>query len=411
MDSTIASVVIDNGAATTKAGVSSDEIPSLVFPTSYSQNANTQEVVVGDEIHAHPANDVYTLMKHGMIYNWDNIIYNWEHVYASLQLVPQESPLVMTENVWNTAANKAKTCELAFENLQVPIFSLVKSPLCVTYGMGKATGLVIDIGSSVASVTPILDGAILAKGLKHSRFAGDFLDLHVMNYLTTTHGLKLDSLLPARFANVAVSQSFKTYQIGSVLDDFKSSITALSNFPLSLLQQYQTGLKHYQLPDGKVLPCGPEQLHLAEPLFQPISYALPPPYTIAPSAAGGPQQQTGGLMELVLASLKSLEANGDVYGQLLSNIIITGGGSLLQGLETRLLNDLNRFLPNFNISYYSSSGINSVERKFGSWVGASCLSSIGDDGLVSGFDSGEGLFVSKQDYEEFGVDSVVQRFS
>lgn len=394
-------VVIDNGLHTTRAGLLLDELPLAVFPTCYLRGGEAGPVV-GDSLMSYPMNDVYTVMKGGVVYNWEHVEANWRYAYEKMGVELLEGPLVMTENAWNPANARMKTAEVAFELLEVPLFALVKLPLCVTYGLGKLTALVIDVGASLTSVTPVVDGLVVAKGVRHLRFAGDFLLLHAMSHLAqlpAVGGAK--GLVPRRYAGVAMLPLFENYVVGSTLHDFKASIATVHNLPVQPAQTVPVAPKHFQLPLREIVEFGAEQFHLGETLFQPAAYPLPAPYTVNKEEDG---VRALGLTELVLALLKGCEIGGDIYGQLLSNLVITGGTSLLPGLQARLLADLSRFLPNFPLYYYTTLGLSGLERRFGGWIGALCLVLIGD-----GTEGVSGLFVSKQEYLEVG-DGIIERF-
>ena len=66
---------------------------------------------------------------------------------------------------------------------------------------------------------------------------------------------------------------------------------------------------------------------------------------------------------------------------LLGNIIVTGGSSLLYGFTERLSNEVQALYPAPR-SKITASG-NVIERKFGSWIGGSILSSLGNFQQVS----------------------------
>ena len=71
----------------------------------------------------------------------------------------------------------------------------------------------------------------------------------------------------------------------------------------------------------------------------------------------------------------------DSRPNLLSNIIVTGGSSLLNGFTERLGNEIQTLFPGPRTKVTASN--NMVERKFGSWIGGSILSSLGNFQQVS----------------------------
>lgn len=129
---TAPAVVIDNGSYTTKAGFALDDLPSLVFNSNYIVDNVTNDVIVGDdEMDNYSQSAVSTLLEDGLIYNFDNIVHNWRYVYNNIDnhnlINSNEFPLAMTEQSWNTMKAKVKTCQIVFEEFEVPLFSLIKT--------------------------------------------------------------------------------------------------------------------------------------------------------------------------------------------------------------------------------------------------------------------------------------------
>lgn len=461
MATSLPAVVIDNGTATTRAGFALEDIPSVVFDSNYLVDENGNVLVGEHNINTRPDLEVRTLLDNGLIYNFDHIERNWEHVYKSLDsgngADPKEHPLMMTEQTWNSAKNRASTAQIAFENLQVPLFSLVKSPLAQLYHMGRSTGLVVDVGAGVASVTPILDGVIQHKSSFHSKYAGDFANLHALRSLEAKLGyettqLDYTRLLPKKFLSGTVSLSFKLYHVThNLLHSFKQTMLYVSEPPIGIApaNQYYLQPQHqhpgsFQLPDGTNVPYSDlELLAVTEPLFVPHVYKLrgvniPDP---AFDKAG-----THGISNLVLFAIKNLEmsflSNSDsqnananarfneILRQLFSNTLVTGGGSLISGFTDRLCGDLSRsaplVLPNYLVtgSYklyisplrnHSSNDINDTfDKQFGSWLGAANLANmlnevVEEEGANVNI-ALDNWFISKADYEELGEDLIVEKF-
>lgn len=446
---TAPAVVIDNGSYTTKAGFALEDLPSLVFSSNYAIDSDSSVKVGERQIDANPENEVMTFMDNGLIYNFDNIVHNWRYVYDNIDnnnpINPKEYPLMLTEQSWNTSKNKLATTQIAFEELEVPIFSLVKTPLAQLYHLGRATGIVVDVGSSVASVTPILDGIIQTKSSFHSKYAGDFANLHILNNLESkTH---VDTLIPKKFLSTRMSQSFKNYQISyNLLQDFKSSMLNVCEVPAGQ-STYPLNPKNYQLPTKAHVTINREQIDLLENLFQPN---FSPLSNISVPEVNLNKPQTNGLSNLVLLALKNLESSfipsseamnpnnvnsrytkfNEILRELLSNILITGGSSLTTGLSQRIINDIYRsahqFFPNYiftqpgrlvlgSLGNYQQNDISEVwDKKFGSWLGACNLASMLNDNDNQESNSInialDNWFVTKSDYEELGEDYILEKF-
>lgn len=426
-------IVIDNGHDTTKAGFAADELPSLVFNTNYLIGADKKVIVGDEEIDKYPENEVMTLMENGVIYDFENIVHNWRYAYNNIDngspVDPKEYPLMMTEQSWNTNKNKLKTCEIVFEEMEVPLFSLVKKPLCQLYHMGRSNGLVIDVGSATTTITPVLDGIIQNKATFYSKYGGDFADINIMEYLKTK--MPVEQMLPPEMANA--SESFKNYQLSKkLIKDFKLTQLNVSDSPPDQVL-YQFNPKHYQLFNKRYITLESEQNQILESLFQPNknylgqSIALPPPNFEKPT--------TNGLSLFILSTLKSLENTilsseqnnynkfNEILRDLYSNILITGNSSALNGLQQRIINDLykltNQYFPNYiftqpnrlilsTLNNYQLNDLNEVwDKKFNTWLGASNLSlMLNEDSSIAM----NNWFMTKQDYEELGEDLVVEKF-
>ncbi len=88
-----------------------------------------------------------------------------------------------------------------------------------------------------------------------------------------------------------------------------------------------------------------------------------------------------------------------VRGRLVGNIVLTGGNSLLPGLDKRLEAELTSMLPD-NIGKKVSVRVNAQKgRENFTWKGGAHLCSLS---------SFQGLWLTKQDYQETGATINVQ---
>eukprot|EP01040_Poterioochromonas_malhamensis_P015742 gene15742-17674_t len=88
----------------------------------------------------------------------------------------------------------------------------------------------------------------------------------------------------------------------------------------------------------------------------------------------------------------------DVRKDLLSNILLCGGTSLISGLSQRLLKELNDITP----SHLKTKIINnlSLERQYSTWIGGSILAICGT------FNQ---MWISKKEYDEYGGLNIAKR--
>ena len=133
---------------------------------------------------------------------------------------------------------------------------------------------------------------------------------------------------------------------------------------------------------------------MSEVLFDP-RYVIKTDDTSMMDQDGPDLSNTTNLPFLPITHLVRQALNGvdiDVRSSLLSNIIVTGGSSLMPGLVERLHSELYTVIPGSKIKI-SAPG-STTERKYSAWIGGSILSSLG---------TFHQLWVSKQQYEEMGT--------
>lgn len=61
--------------------------------------------------------------RHCIVYDFSAATDIIEHGYSKvLEANPQEHPILLTEQAWNTPANRERMAEIMFEQFQVPAF-------------------------------------------------------------------------------------------------------------------------------------------------------------------------------------------------------------------------------------------------------------------------------------------------
>lgn len=88
----------------------------------------------------------------------------------------------------------------------------------------------------------------------------------------------------------------------------------------------------------------------------------------------------------------------DIRPNLLANIVVTGGSTLLNGFNDRLNHEIQTLYPGARVRLQAPG--NTVERKYAAWVGGSILASLG---------AFHQMWISKKEYEEVGAGIVEKR--
>lgn len=326
-----------------------------------------------------------------------------------------EYPLLMSEPAWNPQKAREKTMEIAMEEWGVPAFFLAKNGQLAAYSQGKATALVIDIGHLNTSITALWEGMVLKKGCVHTPLAGNWINEQLrlmfssMSAPLTPHFMvktkqPVDAGAPSNATYIQFpkppTDSFRRLEEERVLTAFKESVVQAWGGPSRLENGPSQGAttnadyvrslppKPFEMPDGWNQVFGIERFKVAEGLFDSAAA-----YTDASHPAPSGEQT------IVSAAKNAINAcDVDTRPHLMNNIILTGAGSLIAGLPERIQSDLQALFPNPKIRVIANS--NSVERKYGGWIGGSVLGSLG---------TFHQMWISRQEYEEFGAAIIEKR--
>lgn len=221
----VAALVVDIGTSSLRAGYAGDDTPKAVIPTAYGFHRVSRDVdvsmtdaVENGEARVNPRfSKIYvgssgpSMWREGMevanpvveglsaffylgmmsIYYLIFIVQDFEpiphligHAFTKImRCSPSDHPILVTEPSWNTQANRERMAEIMFEEFHVPAFyiantgvlnAFVTDSILLTllsealknysFAAGKGSALVVDIGQSMASVTPVVDGFVLRKG-------------------------------------------------------------------------------------------------------------------------------------------------------------------------------------------------------------------------------------------------------
>ncbi|EFA86049.1 hypothetical protein PPL_01284 [Heterostelium album PN500] len=364
MEEDIGVVVIDNGSGVCKAGLSSSEGPSVLFPSMVGRPRNTditsqKDFYVGDE--AQSNRDILNLtypIEHGIITNWDDMEKIWSHIfYNALKTKPEEHSVFLTQIVNSPESINARMSGYMFETLSVPALYISSTPVLSLYASGQTSGLVIESGYGVSHTVPIYEGSLIAKGVKRLNLAGDGLTEYMKKLLEDRDiTLDMDTALDIKEKFAYIS-----------LDNNESD--------------KQNDHSSYELPDGQVITIGEERYRCPEGIFQP-------------SLLG--DESDAGIHQMAHSSL--MECDVDICRDLSSKVVLSGGSTLFPGFSERISKELKTLCPStMEINIFAPP-----ERKNSAWIGGSVMSSLSSFGQ---------LCVTKVEFEEIGPSIIKKTFT
>ncbi|QIW99972.1 hypothetical protein AMS68_005490 [Peltaster fructicola] len=449
----INALVLDPGSSSTRAGFAGEDVPKSVVPTYYGSTA-TNKLIFGENAIHQPQADLEIrnpFNEEGVVEDWDTAAKLWEYSITSRltgtrqvsplknglndvkdeqgdvnmeaveQVEEQESPLseyplMMTEPGWNPTKERAKTIEIAMEQWGTPAFFLAKTGQLAAYSQSRPTALVVDIGARNTGITAICDGMVLKKTIQRTPLAGDWINNQIRLMfaaqqpqvpLIPHYMVKSKTAVDAGVPSAATymqfskppSDSFRLLEEDRVLTAFKESVVQAWPGPGRLDSQAGptfTNADHvksqpprpFEMPDGWNQVFGLERYKVVEGLFAPKA---------AFSDASNPLLEgESSIPSLINKALTNVDV--DTRPTLLSNIVLTGAGSLIEKLPERLMADIQAMYPNPKVRVLANS--NSVERKYAAWIGGSVLGSLG---------TFHQMWISKEEYKEHGAQIVEKR--
>ncbi|KAI9510436.1 actin family [Russula earlei] len=423
----VSALVIDIGTSSLRAGYAGDDTPKAIIPTSYGfvPVARDGDVAMAEaETEAEPTApkeesklyigqhgpsvwredmQIGNPMSEGLITDFKPIPYLIRYALKDvLRCKPEDHPVLVTEPAWNTPANRERMAEIMFEEFDVPAFYIANTGVLNAFAAGKGSALVIDIGHSTASVTPVVDGFVLRKGLVHSALP-QLVYAHAKHTLITSYKHPAVQLFshqliankspveagsPPRFTVredrlSKTTPSLASYYENREVEEWVQTVAGVLDQGWNEQAASQRPLRHYEFPTGFNTYFGPERFQVGE-LFFAHSRDLVSSNPHLPRT----------IPSLISQALAACDP--DMRQVLMGNVVLAGGGSLFAGFGERLNNELVRNFPHVKIH---APG-NPAERRYGGWLGGSILASLG---------TFHQLWISKEEWQEHGKPIVAQR--
>jgi len=287
----------------------------------------------------------------------------WHHCYFNeLRVHPEEHPALLTEAPMNPKANREKMTQIMFETFSVPSFYVSIQAVLSLYASGRTTGIVLDSGDGVTHTVPIYEGYSLPHSIMRIDLAGRDLTDYMMKLLTE------------------VGVSFSTSAEREIARDIKEKLCYVAlDFDSELKASNESSKKevNYTLPDGQVITVGNQQFRCPEALFQPMKYG----------------KDFLGIHELTFQSI--MKCDLDVRKDLYSNIVMSGGTTMFEGIADRVSKEVTALAP----STIKVKVVAPAERRFSVWIGGSILS------CLSSFQT---MWITKAEFDESGP-AIVHR--
>ncbi len=205
----------------------------------------------------------------------------------------------------------------------------------LTWGYwGRKTALIIDIGYTSTFVTPLYRGFLLEEQILQLVTGSFFISAEIRKLLLHKAETASPDLAPHYTALLKTGKAIRSIKQ-----------THCQVFPMAVDDVFDDNVDFtFQ---GIDLSLGPLPWQAPEVLFQPTLLGV----------------GDKGLTEAIVDVLMRVDTT--VRAELASNIVLTGGGSMLPGLTTRIETDLKAQLPHLTVKVYDLEN-----PLYSSWLGA-----------------------------------------
>eukprot|EP00741_Cyanophora_paradoxa_P003740 tig00000093_g3635.t1 len=368
--------VIDCGAHTLKAGIAPRDAPSVVFPSvvarappdhagpSQGGAYGRVEWLMGNE--ALERRDQLQLRRPtsgGIVTDFEAAELLWAIGIRELKADPRERPLLMVEPPGNPRTCRERTTQVFFEGFEVPSLYLAPSPALALYATGRLTAVIVESGEECTSVVPVVEGYIVPHAVAKMDVAG--------RQLTELMARLVADRAPALDREAARDMKEKLCYVAADRTREAASAAATARHERS-----------FELPDGQTIVVGKERFECPEALFDPSLVGL----------------SCAGLAQAVVAAAAAAAADRDegARRELLANVVLSGGTTLVAGLAERLRRDVAALAC---LPLRAVNVVGMPERKYLNFCGASVLAALAP------FPS---MCIQRADYDEYGP-SIVHR--
>lgn len=263
--------------------------------------------------------------------------------------VPQEylfkQPLIILAPFYLSDLDKSKIQEIFFDTFHFPSLLFLSESQAILSTLQKTSGVVVDLGETHTFISSIFHGFTNLMARDLFPISGKDLTDHILNLI-----LSKTSSEKSVYVDTMIAKEIKeklSLCIGNCEEEKKRIKEGLTKYDRLI-----------DLPDGSTLKINQERFLVSEPLFNPklihVDYI--------------------GLAEAVSKVIKTWDREN--WKELVSNVILSGGGSLINGLGQRLQHELHNYFSDklkTDINVVAASG-----REHLSWIGASILYTKGE---------------------------------
>jgi len=337
--------VFDFGSGRTKAGSAGTETPTVQLNTCYRQMP-AQAGQTGKVIYGRAAEDITdrkTKLSRPVVgsqIHWDKMEAFAQHIKEDLGSPEDFTALVAFDG---SKEDRRKMTEIFFK-LGANELCFYPPETLALYSTGRTNGLVVDCGHKQTKVVPIFEGQRIIYG----RIVND------------VGGADIDAALKK-----SINMKIRAQDITKIKHKL-CRFNPRSENAGEMLPETEVKEQTYELPNGDIITIQPESMLVPEKILF---------------------QGENTLHEMANESLGRLD--GDLQSQLLGNIYLQGGTSMIKGIADVFTDYWKRQFKQPLLS----APVTDSQRFIGTWIGGSILGSM---------PTFKDLVIKKEEFEESG---------
>lgn len=312
-------IVCDIGAGSIKIGFAGTLTPEQVIPTVIAvarQKDLQYDILIGNEALAVRYRKDYSYIRpideYGIVQNWQAMEILVQFALQSIGIQRNHCHnynIILTKSHNTRQSDIQSLLDLFFFTFPFAAVTMHEQSVLVLYTQGVETGIVVELGDTMATIVPVYKGYSIPNLNKRMPVGGRSISQFLAKLLRQG-GYHLDPCVDLE-------------EVREIKE--RGSYVALEPTAEERLADETTILeKNIPISDGTNVSIGKERFLAAEAFFQPKLW----------------DSERSGLADLIFETIQ--EAAIDCRVDLYQNIILSGGCSLLPGIQERLQADLTR---------------------------------------------------------------------
>ncbi|VEU41747.1 unnamed protein product [Pseudo-nitzschia multistriata] len=384
----IRTLVCDIGSSSIKVGIAGKLSPEKIVPcllgcpryACVQREGLGREILVGEDALKGGKHQKigyrYPITETGHVQDWKALEILLNTAFQVLCHQDYGQYKVLITKPYNMKKADLKTLvDIFVVNLGFRAVAMHEQAALVLYTQGIETGVVVELGESISNIVPVYKGHAIPT-LDRSLAVGG---RSITSYLVKL--LRLKGFQLSEKEDLEIGRKIKEAVCYVALDLDTDERLAADTTILTEL---------FKLSDGTVISVGRERFGAVEALFKPDLC----------------NSESNGLSDMIFEVIKG--AGIDCRADLYRNVILSGGTSLLQGMQARLERDLNRRYMNDVLDGEQSRSLGwkphvqaPVSRKNLVFEGAALFADyISNDA---------NYWVSKEEYYQAGIQQVLDK--